>query len=129
MDKELAVTGVKRVLLMTLGTLFVVLGAIGAVLPIVPTTPFLLLAAACYARSSDELYQRLLHSEPFGPIIREYRDQHTIPNQAKLIGILMIMCSFGLSIVFFLDLLMARAVMALIALLISAYMYSIPSTH
>ncbi len=120
---------IKKWLLVAAGTFFVVLGGIGAVLPVVPTTPFLLLAAACYARSSDRLYQRLLDSQPFGPIIKEYRDSRTIPVQAKLIGILMIMCSFSLSIVFFLESVSARSAMALTALAVSAYMYSIPSTH
>ena len=59
----------KRVIYKPAGLLFLALGAAGIVLPILPTTPFILLAAWCFARSSERWHQRLLASELFGPII------------------------------------------------------------
>ena len=56
-----------RALLIAAGTLCVALAALGAVLPLLPTVPFLLLAAACYARASERFYRRLLASRTFGP--------------------------------------------------------------
>ena len=56
------------------GILFVVLGAIGAVLPLLPTTPFVLVAAWCFARSSPRLHRWLLESRLFGPMLRDWEE-------------------------------------------------------
>jgi uncharacterized protein len=66
-------TGIWRALLMTGGTISVVLGVAGIILPLVPTTPFLLLAAFCYARSSDRCYNWLLSHRYLGPYITNWR--------------------------------------------------------
>ena len=63
-----------RSLLLIVGTLSAVLGTLGIFVPILPTTPFLLLAAYCYARSSEHFYQRLLANRWFGEYIRNYRE-------------------------------------------------------
>ena len=63
-----------RSLLLIVGTLSAVLGTLGIFVPILPTTPFLLLAAYCYARSSERFYQRLLANRWFGEYIRNYRE-------------------------------------------------------
>lgn len=63
-----------QALLVTCGTLFVALGVVGIFLPLVPTTVFLLLAAACYARSSERFHQKLLNHRWLGAYIRNYRD-------------------------------------------------------
>jgi len=60
-------------LLMSLGVLAMVVGLIGVVVPLLPTTPFLLLAAACFVRSSDTLYDRLTTNRLLGGFIRDYR--------------------------------------------------------
>jgi uncharacterized membrane protein YbaN (DUF454 family) len=61
-----------RILLVIAGTLFVGLGIIGIFIPVLPTTPFLLLAAACYARSSRKFHEWLLNNRWFGDYIRNY---------------------------------------------------------
>jgi len=66
------------------GVIAVGLGAAGIVLPLLPTTPFLLLAAACFFRSSDRLYNWLLNHKRFGHYIKQYREHRAISRQTKL---------------------------------------------
>ncbi|MEM1412395.1 MAG: YbaN family protein [Pseudomonadota bacterium] len=73
----------RRALLKLLGSVFVVLGAAGVVVPLLPTTPFLILAAACFARSSDQLHQWLLSNPTFGPLIENWERNRCIPRAAK----------------------------------------------
>lgn len=72
-----------RAIYLILGWGFVALGAIGAFLPVLPTTPFLLLAVACFARSSPRLERRLLDDPRFGPALRQWRERGAISPKAK----------------------------------------------
>lgn len=72
---------------LALGLLFTAAGLIGAVLPLLPTTPFLILAAACFARSSPKLEARILNDPRFGSLVREWRARGAIPPRAKLFAI------------------------------------------
>ena len=72
---------------LVLGLVFTAAGLIGAVLPLLPTTPFLILAAACFARSSPKLEARILNDPRFGPLVREWRARGAIPPRAKLLAI------------------------------------------
>ena len=71
-------------LLIGVGTFFVGLGIIGIILPILPTTPFLLLATACYARSSEKFYNWLLNNKWVGKYIKNYREGKGISLKAKI---------------------------------------------
>lgn len=71
------------------GISFVAVGAIGVVLPGLPTTPMLLLAAACFARSSPRLYEWLLRNKTFGPLIDDYRAGRGVSMRVKLTAISM----------------------------------------
>lgn len=86
-----------RGLLIAAGTLCVALGLIGIVVPLLPTTPFLLLAAACYIRSSDRLYQWLHTNRLFGEYLRRYRDGEGIPLATKITAISVLWLSLGSS--------------------------------
>lgn len=90
-----------RVLLFSLGTVFMVLGIIGIVLPILPTTPFLLLAASCYARTSQRFYLGLMNNPLCGPLLRQWQEQRTVPRRAKLLAIFLLIITLGSSILFF----------------------------
>lgn len=72
-----------RGLWLALGLLCVALGALGVVLPGLPTTPFLVLAAACFLRSSRRLYERVLAHPTFGPTVRAWRETGTLPAATK----------------------------------------------
>jgi uncharacterized membrane protein YbaN (DUF454 family) len=72
---------------LALGLVATAAGLIGAVLPLLPTTPFLILAAACFARSSPRLEARILNDPRFGPLVREWRARGAIPPKAKLLAV------------------------------------------
>ena len=117
----------KKLLLITAGTICVGLGIIGLVLPVVPTSPFLLLAAACYARSSKRFYNRLLSNPIFGPPIRQWREERSIPVRAKWLAIVMILVTFSVTVFFILEDLTARLIMSLIGFLVIVFLFRIPS--
>lgn len=73
----------RRTLFRLLGLILVGIGVIGVVLPVLPTTPFLIVAAACFARSSPRLEQWLLDHVHFGPLLRDWRERGAIPRRAK----------------------------------------------
>jgi methylthioribose-1-phosphate isomerase len=75
----------------------VALGVIGIFLPVLPTTPFLLLAAACFVRSSKSFYLWLIHHRQLGPWIRDYLEGQGIPLKAKVYSIALMWLSIGLS--------------------------------
>lgn len=78
---------VRRILLVTAGTICVVLAALGIFVPLLPTTPFLLLAATCYTRSSPRLYDWLIGHRWFGPYIRNYREHRAVTLGTKIVSI------------------------------------------
>ena len=84
----------------TLGFMFVGLAALGVFLPLLPTTPLLLVAAACFAKSSDKWHQWLLSNKIFGPIIQNWQKNRCISFGTKLVAILMIVSVGGYSILF-----------------------------
>lgn len=83
-----------------LGLLFLLLGSAGLVLPVLPTTPFILLAAWCFARSSEAWHQRLLASELFGPIIENWERRRCLARRTKFVAISMMLFAGSASIAF-----------------------------
>jgi uncharacterized membrane protein YbaN (DUF454 family) len=83
----------KVLILKIIGILFVGLALLGVVLPILPTTPFLLVAAACFAKSSPELQRRLMANKTFGPLIHDWQKYRSIPKKAKRIALLTMILS------------------------------------
>ena len=116
-----------RLLLMGMGTLFVVLGTVGIFLPIFPTTPFMLLAAACYARSSPRFYNWLLNNRLFGPTIHDWRQHRKISRKAKWTASSLIVMTLGISIIFVVDNPYLRLLMILIGLGVVTFLLRIPS--
>jgi len=79
---------------LALGIFFVGLGFVGAFLPVLPTTPFLIVAVACFARSSPRLEAWLLDHPTFGPTLRAWRDNGAIPWRAKMMALAGITAGF-----------------------------------
>ncbi len=107
--------------LLAVGWLSVVLGVIGIFLPVLPTTPFLLLAAACFVRSSRRFYLWLVQHPRLGPWIHDYLEGHGIPLKGKVYAIGLMWTSIALSC-YLVPSPWARAGMLTSAVLVSIYM-------
>lgn len=83
-----------RGIFMTLGIVFVMLGFIGLFLPVMPTVPFLIVAAACFTRSSSRLEGWLLTHRHFGPLLVDWRERGAIPRRAKWFALVGSSCGF-----------------------------------
>ena len=116
-----------RVLLVIAGTTCVVLGVIGIFTPLLPTTPFILLAAACYARASTRFYRWLLANRTFGPMIVEWRRHRSIPYRTKMISIVLMSVTMAISTIFFVRPLWLQLAIAACGVGLAAWMYRIPS--
>jgi uncharacterized membrane protein YbaN (DUF454 family) len=116
-----------RVVLVLAGSVFVLVGLAGIFLPVLPTTPFLLLAAACYARASRRFYNALLNNRLFGPAILEWRQHRSIAWRTKIAAIALMALTLAASTVFFVQDPRLRVLLALFGLSLAIYMYRIPS--
>ena len=88
----------KRYLLISFGWLSVIIGAIGAILPVVPTTPFLILALACFSKSSPRFYSMLLNHKRVGPVLTEWEKNKSISRCIKFRAMVLVVISFSASI-------------------------------
>jgi uncharacterized membrane protein YbaN (DUF454 family) len=114
-------TKTKRRLLIGAGTLSTGIGIIGIFIPILPTTPFLLLAAACYMRSSERFYQWLINNRVFGAYVRNYIEGRGMPMRMKIFIILLLWLTIGLSITFGVQNIVVRIVLICIAVGVTAH--------
>lgn len=87
-----------KIVYAVLGWLSLGLGVLGVFLPLLPTTPFLLLAAALFAKSSDKLYNWLMNHAVFGKIIRTYREGNPIPLKVKIGALSLFWCTILISV-------------------------------
>ena len=108
-----------RIALVAIGTVALALGVIGIVVPVLPTTPFLLLAAACYARSSERLHRWLMNNRFLGEPVRNYRDSRAVKLHVKVYAITLLWAGIAVSIVaiggFWLTLALAAIALAVTA--------------
>jgi hypothetical protein len=118
-------SGVVRTILIIVGTLAVIIGVIGIFLPLLPTTPFLLLAAACYARSSRRFYTWLLTNRWIGVYIRDHRAGRGVPIKVKASTLALLWATILISAGFFVDSLHIRALLLVIALGVTLHILSI----
>lgn len=91
---------VTRILLIIAGYISLALGILGIFLPLLPTTPFLLLAGACFLRSSDRLYHWLITHRILGPYITSWKKGEGIPKRVKIFSITFLWVSMLLSVYF-----------------------------
>ncbi len=118
---------ITKILLVTAGTICLALGAIGVVVPILPTTPFLLLAAACYCRSSERLYRWLLNNRLFGEYIRNYREGKGIPLKTKIAAVTVLWIAIVYSAFFVVDIIEVQLVLLVVAIAVSIHIMRLPT--
>lgn len=106
----------KRTLYKVAGFILVGLAVLGIFLPLLPTTPLLLLAAACFSRSSERWHHWLLNHRTFGPIIRNWQERRCMPRRAKGVAILMIILFGGWAVGFAIEQPLLRMIAALLVL-------------
>ena len=86
-----------------LGFVFLALALVGVFLPLLPTTPFVLLAAACFAQSSERMHRWILANETFGPMVRDWEQKRCVSCRVKIIAISSMALVGGFSIFLALD--------------------------
>lgn len=128
-DNKIFLNRPKKVLFITLGTFFVGIAIVGIIIPILPTTPFLLLSAALYARSSKRFYDWLLSNRLFGKYIKNYREGRGIPVYLKIIVITLLWITISISIVFAAELLAVRILLVIIASGVSIHILKIKTSR
>ncbi len=116
-DSEIKVAGNRflRWILIITGTLLVGIGILGIFLPLLPTTIFFILAAACYARSSERFYIWLMHNRYFGKYIRDYKMGKGMTVTSKIVTILILWTTILISAFFTVEELYVRILLVLIA--------------
>jgi uncharacterized membrane protein YbaN (DUF454 family) len=109
----------------------VAIGAIGVVLPGLPTTPFLVLAAACFFRSSQALYDRVLANRTFGPTVRAFREQGTLPPAIKwpALGTMVVFVGFAVGWAIPAELLWVRGIVLAAGIVGAVYLLRLPAAR
>ncbi|MHB8172609.1 MAG: YbaN family protein [Thermincolia bacterium] len=87
-----------KIIFIIAGSIFVALGIVGMILPLIPTTPFLLLGAACYARGSEKFYNWLLNHKLFGKFIKNYLEGKGISLKGKILSVSLLWVSISYTI-------------------------------
>jgi uncharacterized membrane protein YbaN (DUF454 family) len=121
--KEL--NGPLKIILIIAGTIFTATGLIGIFVPILPTTPFLILAAACYLRSSDRMHNWLLTNRVFGRYLKNYLEKKGIPIGVKISTLLLLWFTILLSVFVFVDILLIRIFLIIIAIAVTVHLIMI----
>jgi uncharacterized membrane protein YbaN (DUF454 family) len=110
------------------GFVFTGLAAAGVLLPLVPTTPFLLLAGACFARSSPRFHGWLLRNRAFGPYLGQWQRDRTIPRSAKRKAYLLVAATFAISIAV-VDIGWVRAALATLGIGLILFLFRLPTSN
>ena len=116
----------KRALWLLLGMVAVGLGAVGVVLPLLPTTPFLLLAAFAFARSSERWHQWLVNHQIFGPLIEDWNRYGAISRSAKTVSVLSMLAVVLISVALKVPALVL-AIQAMVLMMVAIFVLSRPS--
>ena len=116
-----------RALFFVAGTISLSLGAIGIVLPVLPTTPFLLLALACYFRSSPRMTRWMLTNRYFGKYIQRYKEGKGIPLKTKLFAITVLWTAIVYSAIFIVTIWIAQMILFAVAAAVTIHLTRLPT--
>lgn len=117
---------INRGLLLLAGWLSLAAGLVGVVLPLIPTTPFLLLSAWCFSRSSERLHTWLLSNPYFGEVIRRWEEERCMERHVKIRAIMLVITGFGLTLLIAPLGFAFRIALVLLAIAIVVHIYRIP---
>lgn len=118
---------VKRTLFVLVGTLFLAIGFVGIIIPVLPTAPLLLLAAACYLRGSEKLHRWMIENRIFGEFIRNYTEGRGIEPRQKVITLAFLWMTISFSALYLIENLPVRILLFLIATAVSVHILALPS--
>lgn len=116
---------IRQILFLSLGTLSLILGIIGMVLPILPTTPFLLLTAFLYMHSSQKWHDRLLSNKFTGPVIEDYKIHKSIALRKKVVILSLLWSTMIINIIWLVDNIWIDLLLLFIAIGVTIHIVSI----
>lgn len=111
-----------KILLVVFGWFFLGLGIVGIFLPVLPTTPFVLLSAACFLKSSSRLHSWITNHRLFGHIINDYANNRSVAPRTRIVAIIFLWLSIGFSAVFITDNTIVRIILFLIAIAVTIHL-------
>src|SRR4030067_976950 len=120
-------SGLKKALFITAGTISLGLGTVGLFLPILPTTPFLLLSAACYYKGSERMHGWLLNSKLFGSYIRNYKEGKGISQMGKILSFFLLWITISYSAFFIVNNSIVQIVLFTIAIAVTVHIIALPT--
>jgi uncharacterized membrane protein YbaN (DUF454 family) len=120
-------SGLMRLLLIAGGTLCVALGVLGIFLPLLPTTVFLLMGAACYARSSERFYQKLITNRWLGGYIRNHREGRGMKRRDKFVTVALLWIGIGATMIWTAEAWWLRVLLFAIAASVTVHVVRLPA--
>jgi len=119
---------VKRQMYLILGSVFFITGLIGVILPILPTTPFMILAAGCFAKSSPRFHQALLNNRWIGDDLQRWEKEHTMLRATKKRATWVIVIMFSLSITMLMGKPWLQIMLVSVALILLFFLWRVPES-
>ena len=117
----------RRIIYIILGSFFLILGAVGIFIPLLPTTPFWLLTCWLYLRSSDKLYNRAMSNRYFGSYVRNFLVDKAIPLRSKIISVSIMWLSAILTSLYLIEYLWVKILLILISAGVTWHILSFPT--
>lgn len=126
--EEAGPSRLKKGLFVVAGTVSLGLGFVGIVLPVLPTTPFLLLSAACYYKGSERLHRWMLNNRLFGDYLRNYKEGKGIPPKTKIFTLILLWSAISFSALFMLKNPIIQIILFAIAIGVSIHVVTLPNS-
>ncbi len=124
-SEEIYRSKIIRLILLIIGTVSLALGIIGIFIPLLPTTPFLLLSAACYAKSSRKFYLWMMNNRYFGKYISKYKERKGIPLKIKIYSCSLLWLTILFSVLFVINNIIVKFLLVIIAVSVTYHIVSI----
>jgi uncharacterized membrane protein YbaN (DUF454 family) len=122
-------SSVKKGIYLIIGTLALGAGIIGVFLPVIPTTPLILLSAWCFFRSNSKIYQWVISNEKFGPTIENFQEGNGVTVKTKIRAIVMMWLTISVSVYIFIRNIYLIGFLYLMAVSVSIYLYKLPTLN